>query len=1417
MRGLLLAAAALACLAGPATAQDEAPFLGASLTWAIDRNFRSGTRDVTFTLRSAWAYGSAYGSATDNPDHQPGDQVSQSEPFDDGAGGFRHGQRFGRLCFQMCVKEDCSQYVQQCENNDFEVQTHNTQKKYTAGIFTYQLSVPTDIVGILAYLTFGMDSKDFSLHGRYMTSSSLILPSPDGMLRWNALMPKASGATVQEGNWEKCQTVTVPTFCTDKTDCPSNGECGLLGASDGYGGAEYYGAEFLGRFPNGIEMFGIASTFVQLCCSLASCPSALKCSEPRTRVKNYYSPVASFPLAVFQGETLERNTRSTFDVKLKVSDYDGHILRLLPMRSQNPSLKVASIENLDVNKLKKGKLKFHDYSPAEGHVVRLQGPSKPAVLVSGLSKGTRHVIEVQDYMWGKDGIEDSLPEIGAKETAAATLGIDPDNDKPTATSGGSSSQVVFATYFQSDDDCPASRIPRWAAGIPTEIDCPHDEFPCYAALAAKTQKPASKIEIMEAPGFERIKRESAGEWMSSAGMQFLQTCKDFSGLPTGPGAGVNFWLDKSELCAGYGANAPCGCCKHRASCDPTTAGCEDSILSEKKCRFNAYQYDISHVGEERVMCFVATAEYCGTAEDSGQSGSEAEEDCISSTSCFSQPLCVRFNIVGRAPTFVHPTPLEANSQDSLGLIVPGRTDVPACLGTPLQLSIKANDMDANDDIRIFLDDELRPTSFFSSELGMYDSSCGTYEPFAGKRNGTNDEQDSIVHLLNAEFDSTITAQLNDKISWGKGSATQGILYTLDLEKKNGIETLGNPDCGSMQTCRQRLLNMNRIVCGYAYDNSRSRYARWVGKRANPDRGGADKDFMDDHSLGSYASARHCWRIKLQAPPVFVTNATGCVYVEGKSVKSKCTPFGHTPGKTIDTTKNRMSYANITLSVLENLDVQFLAFDPNPEDRVQLYVMEDPGIPPNMIVGRSICLPRGAGAGDDADTCSNQKTCQPGENKCECGFSPTCNPSANEVMGMDGGSKCRFCDIGGKCNTAGKKNCPSSLCDRSSDKDCECTGFCPSDLNCNRASLRLQWQPGPSDFGKSFFVCVVARDNSDLCQGRGIKGTTERGWYGEQQCMYLDVVPPAFRFEGAWIEEFVKGTSKAKPYAIYVGCTFSIDLVVQETSVGASYGGKIIRSNALSRAPADAMEMGTNEKGEKKMEVTVTQAAICTVTTSTECRAEVQVTPRLGSEGFYFQLCFSAGDQLGMVLNGGICIQDPSLKPCNLHSECAQGECLPLCFDLRVETCRYCIKDGPETLRNVMHQYMIETNWMRIWTLNADSFGNLGTECPQYFDCDKDTSAVVAIDNPELIIKSPNGVGKRIIWTGVLYNPVEHEKAAEIACRFRTSLKSMQHNNPHLSIGNGALIFAPGDSVCMSACDAGVLLEQSAIPACEGIE
>ncbi len=72
--------------------------------------------------------------------------------------------------------------------------------------------------------------------------------------------------------------------------------------------------------------------------------------------------------------------------------------------------------------------------------------------------------------------------------------------------------------------------------------------------------------------------------------------------------------------------------------------------------------------------------------------------------CRSMPMCFKIKISGRAPAFVAPTPLDANSYDDQGLLVEGRTDVPACEGHPLHLILAAADADEGDMVRIFVED-----------------------------------------------------------------------------------------------------------------------------------------------------------------------------------------------------------------------------------------------------------------------------------------------------------------------------------------------------------------------------------------------------------------------------------------------------------------------------------------------------------------------------------------------------------------------------------------------------------------------------------------------------------------------------------------------------------------------------------------
>ena len=99
--------------------------------------------------------------------------------------------------------------------------------------------------------------------------------------------------------------------------------------------------------------------------------------------------------------------------------------------------------------------------------------------------------------------------------------------------------------------------------------------------------------------------------------------------------------------------------------------------------------------------------------------------------------------------------------------------------------------------------------------------------------------------------------------------------------------------------------------------------------------------------------------------------------------------------------------------------------------------------------------------------------------------------------------------------------------------------------------------------------------------------------------------------------------------------------------------------------------------------------------------------------------------------------------CSARVVCA----LPLTGRTRqVQKCRYCVKEG-DPLRTVMKDYFVDTNWLKIWTLNNGLHSTLGTECLPGLDCDQNVGSLVAIDNPQLVLGTPSGTGKRILWTG----------------------------------------------------------------------
>jgi hypothetical protein len=185
---------------------------------------------------------------------------------------------------------------------------------------------------------------------------------------------------------------------------------------------------------------------------------------------------------------------------------------------------------------------------------------------------------------------------------------------------------------------------------------------------------------------------------------------------------------------------------------------------------------------------------------------------------------------------------------------------------------------------------------------------------------------------------------------GVKNPSQRIVFNVDVTLKNGLTSRSidqcdpNPEPGKAN-CREKLVNMDQVICGAAYDNARKLTKRWAGAR---DPNGDDINvWRRDHSNGDYASDVHCWRIRIAAPPIFVTDLNGT-----------SSPFSPLWPGVVDSSGDDSAYKHVQIFVGEERSFTFIAQDPNPDDSVRIMILEEPGMPDGMKVSRSSCIPRG---------------------------------------------------------------------------------------------------------------------------------------------------------------------------------------------------------------------------------------------------------------------------------------------------------------------------------------------------------------------------------------------------------------------------------------------------------------------------
>jgi len=607
--------------------------------------------------------------------------------------------------------------------------------------------------------------------------------------------------------------------------------------------------------------------------------------------------------------------------------------------------------------------------------------------------------------------------------------------------------------------------------------------------------------------------------------------------------------------------------------------------------------------------------------------------------------------------------------------------------------------------------------FFNSSSMTFPPHCAgssaptTFEGFGARRVGASSAHASILPLSTATPKSVMSGY--DPAIEYRSRAELSIQYTLNISLRNGIvprlamagvndtqNCVDESDAPEDSRCREKVLNMDQTICAVAYDNSRSRHRRWVGKTDpnGPQVGWA----LRDHSNGDVASALHCWRLRLQSPPTFVTNWAKTMTPLHDSYLLEGWAGDPLPGDVYDSSTDRV----MQVGVNELSTLVFVAQDPNPGDTVEILILDDPGMPVGMATSGTKCVPRGS----------------------------VLSTGAN-IRGM-----CRADDVGGI-----EEGAQTALKEAPSD--------------CSKAMLTLEWSPSADQVDKDFRVCVIAKDSSTACSGKGppAEEATSRGWFGEQQCVTIHVMRPAL----SWVLD-----GSPNEFVSYVGCTSRVAIRVQDCSLAsapACRGRYLLYIEASTSLPAGSrLHDGTSSVGFRER--------------------VLEWVPTRGTEGSVVTMCFTAGDVL--------------------HTQAPLEE---QCWNVTVQKCQYCVKSS-DTLAVIMKEYGLDTNWLRLWLHN-------GNNAP--------SEPVPRITNPDLIIKPHNvsslqeymgnALGQPVVWAGVMYEARSQESLSAVAVRFRTTVGALLRSNPDIASSDLALTGTRvEDQICVIPCSTPVSAVEGAV-------
>jgi hypothetical protein len=273
--------------------------------------------------------------------------------------------------------------------------------------------------------------------------------------------------------------------------------------------------------------------------------------------------------------------------------------------------------------------------------------------------------------------------------------------------------------------------------------------------------------------------------------------------------------------------------------------------------------------------------------------------------------------------------------------------------------------------------------------------------------------------------------------------------------------------------------------------------------------------------------------------------------------------------------------------------------------------------------------------------------------------------------------------------------------------------------CAVASRTITWTPHPTvHYQRNYRICAVSRDSTPIKECPNPKMTSE-GWYGEEHCTEVQVIPPQLR----WTNNSELGPLLNNSRNVFVPCATSF--ILEAAEVGSGFNNTGVR--VLS--PYQPVIIFVGEQP--------TRASLTVVTQGRTSRSILSYTASRGDEGRMETLCFTARDDQSVL-------QLPTS-----------------CVTVYVKRCVYCVNPG-DTLQRIMQELAMDFNWLRLWAANGNDDG------------DVDTTTVY---HPDDLLRSS---AQHIINVGSIYTVQDGDNLAALASKFQTTVKQILSLNPDVT-------------------------------------